>query len=555
MAEPTRHGGNGLSDSAMTIRTDSESYNAHEDPSPSPSPPSSSSSPIILYSPPTLWGLLRGAGINLVLPFINGLMLGLGELLAHEAAFRLGWGGTKVRTLQRLNATTLRSPWRPHTALLGPLVTSTPGVRFKSTASSITPVVSPEAVASAAPAAPPESLSVTSLDAVADLTAEDLASMPERIGYLKDLGLDYGWGPTALVEWVLEHIHIWTGTPWWLSITLTALAVRAVLFRPYMGAADTSARMAALKPVTQPITDKMQESQRAGDTAGVMRARAELKRIHARAGVKMYKAFVPMLQVFLGYGTFRLMRGMSTLPVPGLETGGLLWIRDLTISDPYFLLPLGTAAIFHLTMKRGGEMGNMLLSPIAQKFFVYGLPTFTFFIMLFWPGALQLSFFVSGVLSFLQASLFRSHSFRRWAGLTIPPAPPPKAKPEGGSGTSPYAGRLKLAPTYSPPSTIPSVAAASTPAPRATGRVKGIVDGAMTEIKGMTKEMKKTAEKYTGSSDTKPGKRSSTETQRAASYEAKRRKEEDRRRWDEAEAKRERWREKQEALERRRRQS
>lgn len=52
---------------------------------------------MILYSPPTLWGLVRGAAINLLLPFINGLMLGFGELFAHEAAFRLGWGGTKVR--------------------------------------------------------------------------------------------------------------------------------------------------------------------------------------------------------------------------------------------------------------------------------------------------------------------------------------------------------------------------------------------------------------------------------------------------------------------------
>lgn len=51
---------------------------------------------MILYSPPTLWGLLRGAAINLLLPFVNGLMLGFGELFAHEAAFRLGWGGTKV---------------------------------------------------------------------------------------------------------------------------------------------------------------------------------------------------------------------------------------------------------------------------------------------------------------------------------------------------------------------------------------------------------------------------------------------------------------------------
>lgn len=78
---------------------DSENYDANNESSPSQresSPPSSSSSPLILYSPPTIWGLLRGAGINLILPFINGLMLGFGELLAHEVAFRWGWSETKV---------------------------------------------------------------------------------------------------------------------------------------------------------------------------------------------------------------------------------------------------------------------------------------------------------------------------------------------------------------------------------------------------------------------------------------------------------------------------
>lgn len=40
--------------------------------------------------------VLRTAAINLVLPFINGLMLGFGELFAHEVAFWLGWSGTRV---------------------------------------------------------------------------------------------------------------------------------------------------------------------------------------------------------------------------------------------------------------------------------------------------------------------------------------------------------------------------------------------------------------------------------------------------------------------------
>ncbi|KAL3478429.1 outer membrane protein TOM13-domain-containing protein [Aspergillus californicus] len=82
-----------LYESGLTIPSDSEIYSTNHDISSS----TSSSSPMILYKPsPSLWGILRGAAINLFLPFVNGLMLGFGELFAHEAAFRLGWSGTKV---------------------------------------------------------------------------------------------------------------------------------------------------------------------------------------------------------------------------------------------------------------------------------------------------------------------------------------------------------------------------------------------------------------------------------------------------------------------------
>ncbi|KAE8134833.1 outer membrane protein TOM13-domain-containing protein [Aspergillus pseudotamarii] len=80
-----------LYESGLTVRSDSENYSANNELS-----ESTSSSPLILYKPPTIWSILRGAAINLVLPFVNGLMLGFGELFAHEAAFRLGWSGTKI---------------------------------------------------------------------------------------------------------------------------------------------------------------------------------------------------------------------------------------------------------------------------------------------------------------------------------------------------------------------------------------------------------------------------------------------------------------------------
>ena len=86
-----------LTESQTTFPSDSENYDAdHSNPNSSDEPPSSSSSPLIVYQPPTLWSIVRGAAINLLLPFVNGLMLGYGELFAHEAAFRLGWSKTKV---------------------------------------------------------------------------------------------------------------------------------------------------------------------------------------------------------------------------------------------------------------------------------------------------------------------------------------------------------------------------------------------------------------------------------------------------------------------------
>ena len=93
---------NPMAESGVTMHSDSEQYSgAEEDLQTTDDVPSSTSSqgddrPIILYRPPTLWSLFRGATINLFLPFVNGMMMGFGELFAHEFAFRLGWSGTRV---------------------------------------------------------------------------------------------------------------------------------------------------------------------------------------------------------------------------------------------------------------------------------------------------------------------------------------------------------------------------------------------------------------------------------------------------------------------------
>lgn len=190
-----------------------------------------------------------------------------------------------------------------------------------------------------------------SLNNALDFSSSSLADIPEHIGYLKSLGLDYGFGPTAMMEWILEHVHVLCGTPWWASIALTAVLVRAVLFYPYVGAADNGAKLAWVKPITQPLTTKMNAAARLGDNTETMRLRQEIQKIHKRAGISLIRTFFPLIQAPIGFGTFFLLRAMAKLPVPGLETGGLLWFTNLTLPDPYFVIPIATSYVLHRALK------------------------------------------------------------------------------------------------------------------------------------------------------------------------------------------------------------
>ncbi|KAK1055793.1 hypothetical protein LTR33_014043, partial [Friedmanniomyces endolithicus] len=160
----------------------------------------------------------------------------------------------------------------------------------------------PPLPAQTAAAAPPPILEPTStpdissisLDEI-DLSAYDISQIPEKIGYLHGIGLNWWYGPTSSLEWLLEHIHVYSGMPWWGSIAATALVVRVALFPLYLRASDSMARSSALVSVTQPITQKMQEAQRAGDTAATMLHWTQLMAVRKRAGLSMTASFAPMV--------------------------------------------------------------------------------------------------------------------------------------------------------------------------------------------------------------------------------------------------------------------
>lgn len=220
--------------------------------------------------------------------------------------------------------------WRRAALVAGPAT-----IRFNSTSSDPTPASVPE--------------TTTPIDP-SDV-GFDISEIPEKIGYLKELGLDYGWGPSSMLQYLIEHIHIYAGMPWWASIVGAAILVRVGLFKPTMGASDTGARTHNARPLIDPLRQEMMKARLDGQTHQFQIKKAEIDKIQAELGIKPSKAFIPMLQIPLGYGIFRVVRGMTSLPVPALLNESALWLKDLTVADPFYAIPVITASCLYLTLR------------------------------------------------------------------------------------------------------------------------------------------------------------------------------------------------------------
>jgi YidC/Oxa1 family membrane protein insertase len=179
-----------------------------------------------------------------------------------------------------------------------------------------------------------------------------MLNIPEQLGYLKALGLDYGVGPTAMMQSLLEHIYIYTGMPWWASIMTVGVLLRLALFKPSIKAAEQSFKIQALRHNPNYEVLRKQSTDFSGkNPVAITRARQQLKLYHQAAGVQTWRTFVPMLQLPLMFGFFRLFRGMAELPVPSLETGGALWFTDLAAADPFYIMPVASSAVLFFVMK------------------------------------------------------------------------------------------------------------------------------------------------------------------------------------------------------------
>lgn len=190
------------------------------------------------------------------------------------------------------------------------------------------------------------------LDPVKPVVDLDPTRLIDHAGQLKELGLDYGWGMTATFEKLIETIYLSSGWGWAGSIIAAGTVVRCGTFVFQAMASDKMAGMAALKPITDPINKKMEAALAAGD-----KQKADMYKMQQAQVLRPYIGGMAstvgfmIVQAWVGFSAFRCLRAMGELPVPGLSVDGFLWFADLTVRDPYFVLPAATSAIMYTVFK------------------------------------------------------------------------------------------------------------------------------------------------------------------------------------------------------------
>jgi YidC/Oxa1 family membrane protein insertase len=341
----------------------------------------------------------------------------------------------------------------------------------------------------------------------------DEASVPpvhETLGYLKGVcGLDYGWGPTAIQEWMIEHIHILSGLDWATSICVSALIVRLVAFGFGLNAANTTVRLRELTPHLRPLQTEYKQATANRDQARMTQIAAQMRQMKIDFDVKYSRIFLPLIiQIPFQFGAFRLYRGMCELPVPGLVTSDWLWMTDLTQGDPLMVLPFLSAAILYTNVKLGSDVGGDPAIGKAQVILGKVIPLASFIFMYLQPGGVQIYFITASALGLIQTMLMRTARFRSLVGVL--PLPPKATSSSAGPGG------LNISPPRAP----------SPPPFSNVSLIDKFVDSAKSRRDKFLGGFKESKEALWGQKEEKLRSRRMQElTQKAEAYEARRRRE------------------------------
>jgi len=202
-----------------------------------------------------------------------------------------------------------------------------------------------------------------------------------------DLVVDYGWLTIIAwpLFWLLEKFHALSGN-WGVAIILLTITIK-VLFFPLSAASYKS--MAKMKLITPRLT-KLREMY-GNDRARMNQAMMELyktEKINPLGGCFPILVQIP---VFIAL-YWVLLAAIELRHAPFI-----LWIKDLSALDPYYVLPV----LMTVTMVLQTRMNPVPPDPVQAKVMQFMPYIFSVFFF-FFPAGLVLYWLVNNILSILQ---------------------------------------------------------------------------------------------------------------------------------------------------------
>ena len=210
-----------------------------------------------------------------------------------------------------------------------------------------------------------------------------------------DLTVDYGWLWFISIPLfkILNFIHSIVNN-WGFAIILLTLVVRGVMF-PLTKAQYTSmAKMRLLQPKLMEIKEKFKDDRQ--------KIGAETMKLYKAEKVNPLGGCLPLLiQMPIFIALYWTLMESTELR----QSSFILWITDLSVKDPYFVLPILYGVSMFLLQKMSP---TPITDPIQRKVFMAMPFIFTFMFCTF-PAGLTLYWLISNCFTiFQQVIIFRS---------------------------------------------------------------------------------------------------------------------------------------------------
>lgn len=217
------------------------------------------------------------------------------------------------------------------------------------------------------------------------------------------LGLG-GYSPIGLLQNALEFMHVTVDLPWYATIALSTVVIRFLLTPLVIITQRNAAIMRNIMPEMQEVQTRLTEARQMGNAHEYAQANQELMLMMRERGFNPLKnMLIPFAQmpIFLSY--FIGIRRMVNAPVESLHTGGIGWFQDLTLADPYYVLPIVTSATLALTIHLGTEAARVPGQDSPMLMMVLkALPIIIFPFIMNFPAAMVVYWASSNFCSLIQ---------------------------------------------------------------------------------------------------------------------------------------------------------